>query len=268
MTLLGTDWAETYGRMLSWQTESLWRHELPVLASAPALVEAKTIVDVGAGNGAFGRRLASAFPEKRFLGVEPNAAIFAVGARSASPPNYRYVLGGFESVTGVHDLLFARLVVMYLPDRDALYAWARRHARTAIVVNGADMASTAEPEMPLVAAALEEGFRNRTEVLATTHVGDRDLDAMQDEWAAAGFLPWGSATVAAELHDPEDVRLHHHVIRLVLAGLNPDALTRDLLNELYLWSIDPEARATVGIAYHCVLNPLLAGNDIGEATVA
>jgi hypothetical protein len=256
--------------MLSWQTESLWRHELPVLASAPAFVAAQTIVDIGAGNGAFGRRLASSYPDKRFLGVEPNASIFAVGARSASPPNYRYVHGGFESVSGVHDLLFARLVVMYLPDRQALYEWARRHVRAAIVVNGADAATRTEPAMPLFEAALEEGFRSRREELATTHAGDRDLDDMQAEWAAAGFLPSGSATVVANLHDPDELRLHHHVARLLVAGVNPGALTRELLDELYLWSVDPEARATLAIAYHSVHNPLLAGLGVAvhEASVA
>jgi hypothetical protein len=254
--------------MLSWQTELCWRFELPVLASAPAFLAAETIIDLGAGNGAFGRRLARAYPEKRFLGLEPNDAIYAVGAQSASPPNYRYVHGGYESVAEVHDLLFARLVIMYLRDRSALYAWAQRHVRAAIVVNSDDALCAAEPALPLVDAAVAEGQRRGADELATTHVGDRDLDDMQDEWAAAGFVPAASTTVVIDVRDADDRRLYHHLTRLVVAGLNPGAVTRALLDEVYLWSVDPNARAVSGLAYHSVLNPRLAGDEVGGTSLA
>lgn len=265
---MAVGWAETYCRQLSWQTEVLWRHELPVIASAPAFVAARTVLDLGAGNGAFGRRLAQAFPGKRFVGIEPNTAVHAVGARTPSPPNYRYVNSRYETVDGVHDVVFARLVVMYLPDRDAFYAWARRHARAAIVVNSEDAATSSAPAMPLVDAALREGFRARADELATTLVGDRDLQGMQHEWAAAGFLPAGSASIVADLRDPDDLRLLHHVGRNVVAAANPDAVTRELVDELYRWSTDPAARATIGMTYHCVLNPQLAGDELGRAPAA
>jgi hypothetical protein len=243
----------------------LWRHEHPFIAAIPAFAAAETVVDLGAGNGAFGRRLAGAHPEKRFLGVEPNAEVFAAGARLASPPNYRYVLGGWDTVEGVHDLLFARLVVMYLPDRSAFYAWARQHFRTAIVVNNDDAATVSVPPTPVADAAIEEGFHKSGGTMGTTLVGDHDLGAMQAEWAAAGFLPAGSATVLANLSGP-DLRLAHHVTLLVVANLNPGALTRPLLDEMYHWSLDPEARSTVGFTYHSVFNPLLADHEVGRAS--
>ena len=261
------DWAATYSRQLTLQTEMLWRHEHPFIASIPAFAAAETVVDFGAGNGAFGRRLAGAHPEKRFLGVEPNAEVFAVGARLASPPNYRYVLGGWDAVAGVHDLLFARLVVMYLPDRKAFYAWARQHFRMAIVVNNDDAATVAVPPTPIADAAIEDGFRKSGGTMGTTLVGDHDLGAMQAEWAAAGFVPAGSATFVANLSGP-DLRFAHHVSRLVLANINPDALTRPLLDEMFYWSLDPEAVSTVGFAYHSVFNPLLADHEVSGAPAA
>ncbi len=262
---MATGWAETYSRQLTLQAEMLWRHEHPFMASIPAFAAAGTVVDFGAGNGAFGRRLAGAHPEKRFLGVEPNAEVFAVGARLASPSNYRYVHGGQDAVEGVHDLLFARLMVMYLPDRKAFYAWARQHFRTALVVNNDDAATVSVPSTPIADAAIEEGFRKSADTMGTTLVGDHDLGAMQAEWAAAGFLPAGSETLLVNLSGP-DLRLAHHVTRLVVANLNPEALTRPLLDEMYYWSLDPEARSTAGFAYHCVFNPLLADDELGGAS--
>jgi hypothetical protein len=264
---MATDWAEVYCRQISLMIELLWHHELPIIASAPAFAVAETIVDVGAGDGSFGRRLAAAYPDKRFLGVEPDAAIHAVGARSAFPPNYRYVHAGYESVTGTHDLLVARLVVLYIRDRDALYAWAREHVRAAIVVNHEDSADAIEPALPLVTAAIEHGTRSRADELATTYVGDRDLAGMPAEWAAAGFLPSGSATLVADISEPDDRRIFHHVQRLSVTGINPEAVSRSLLDELYEWSVDPLARASIGLTYHSVLNPLLAGAELARGVV-
>lgn len=268
MTPTPTSFADAYCRMLSWQLELLWQHELPILASAPAFAAAETIVDLGAGPGHFGRRLAAAYPDKQFLGVEPDAAIYAVGARSPCPANYRFVNAGYESVTGTHDLLFARLVVMYLPDRDALYAWARKHVRAAIVANWDDAESSIEPALPLVTAAMEHGMRTRADELATTLVGDRNLSDMPAEWAAAGFVPTASATLVADVSEPEGLRIYHHAERMSVAATNPEALSRPLLDELYDWSLDPAARVKLGLAYHAMLNPALTSPGLAGTAVA
>jgi hypothetical protein len=266
--LVAADRTETYCRQLSLHVELLWAHELPLLASAPAFVAAETIVDLGAGNGAFGRRLAAAFPEKRFLGVEPDAAIHAVGSRSPFPPNYRYALGGYQSVTGTHDLLLARHVLMYIPDRAALYAWSREHVRDAIVVDWDDTATAIEPGLPLYQAAVEDVVQSRAHELATRYVGDRGLAGMLDEWAAAGFVPSGSATIVADASDAEGRRLYHHIMRLSLAGMNSEALTRPVVDELFEWSVDPTARAAVGETCHSLHNPVLASGEPAPAAVS
>jgi hypothetical protein len=267
MTPAATSRSETYCRQLALHCELLWRYELPILASAPAFDAARTIVDLGAGCGAFGRRLAVAYPDKRFLGVEPDAAIYAVGARSAFPTNYRYEQAGYEDVTGTYDLLFARHVVMYVPDREALYAWAREHVRAAIVANWDDSVNVLEPTLPLFFAALQHGMQSRADELATTHVGDRELAGMAAEWAAAGLVPTGSATIAADVSDPDQRRVYHHIMRLSLTAINPEALTRPLIDELYEWSVNPAAHATLGEKYHSILNPIPLAHREGALAI-
>ena len=254
MNAVSSVWAEAYCTMLTLQVEALWRHEQPILTSLPEFAAASTIVDLGAGNGAFGRRLAAEYPDKRFLGVEPDAAIYDVASRSVFPANYEYVHAGWESVAGEHDLLLARLVIMYVPDRKALYAWAREHVHAAIVVNAEDTAATMIPEPVLATVAIRDGIRTRADELASTHAGDRDLAAMPAEWTAAGFAPSGSWTVLADLSRPADRRIYHHMTRLIVQGVNPEALSLALLNELYECSIDPDGRLTIGLTYHAFRN--------------
>ena len=258
---MASDQTESYCRQLSLHAELLWRHELPVLESAPAFSAAETIVDVGAGNGAFGSRLAAAYPDKRFLAVEPDPAIHAIGARAAFPPNYRYVLGGYESVTGTYDLLLARHVLMFIGDRAALYAWSREHVRAAIVANWEDALFAVEPALPLNDAAIQVALERRAIERDTRYIGDRELTGMQAEWAAAGFVPAGCATIAVELSEPDDRRLYHHIMRLRVEGMRPELLSRPLLDELYRWSVDPAARATLGETYHSLHNSLLAAGE-------
>lgn len=264
---MATGLAETYCRQLTLHTELLWKHELPLLASSPAFAAAETIVDLGAGNGVFGRKLALAYPDKRFLAVEPDPAVHAIGSRSTSPPNYRYELGGYESVTGTHDLLFARHVILYLHERAAFYAWSREHVRAAIAANW-DFATTAvEPAVPLHDAAIDDALDRRADELATTYAEDGDPTGMLAEWVASGFLPTACARIVADVREPDDRRLTHHIMRLRVKGMNPAALSRPLIDELYRWSVDPGARAAIGLRYDSLLNPLLAGGEPGPSEV-
>lgn len=256
---MAIDPTEAYCQQLSLHTELLWQQELALLASAPAFAAAQTILDLGAGNGAFGRRLADAYPEKRFLGVEPDVAVHAVGSRSAFPPNYRFVLGGYESVTGTYDLLLARHIPMPSADREALHAWSREHVRAAIVADWEERVIA--PPLPRFTAAIDHALRSLPGELASRYAGDRELAGTLAEWAAAGFVASGSATIRADVSDPDGRRVYHHIMRLSVMGMNPEAMSRPLVDELYEWSVDPDARATIGETYHSVHNPALAGSE-------
>lgn len=245
---MAIDPTEAYCQQLSLHAELLWEHELPVIASAPGFAAAQAVLDLGAGNGAFGRRLAAAYPEKRFVGVEPDAAVHAVGARSAFPANYRYVLGGYESVNGTYDLLLARHIPMSSAARAALHAWSREHVRAVLTADWDEL--VLEPPLPLYTAAMEHALRSLPDDVATRYAGDRDRAGTTAEWAAAGFLPSASATVAADLSDADGRRMYHHIMRLSLIGMNPEAVSRPLVDELYEWSLDPDARATISETYH------------------
>jgi hypothetical protein len=259
--------AEAYCHQLSLHAEWIWQHELPVLAATPAFVAAETIVDIGAGNGAFGSRLAHAYPQKRFLGVEPDPAIHAVGSRSTFPPNYDFVLGGYESVTGTHDLLLARHVIWFVPDRAALYAWSREHVRAVLLINWVQ--DTVEPAMPRRDAAMQD-WKDRMERRPKElggHLPPGETPTILAEWAAAGFLPSGSRTMVVEPSHPDDHRLYHHVVRLQVESANPEALARPLLDELYEWSLDPSARVTFVQTCDSLLNPALAGTMRSPAVI-
>jgi hypothetical protein len=265
---LPTATAEAYCHQISWHNGWIWRHELPVIASTPVFAAATTVVDLGAGDGSFGRTIAQAYPQKRFIGVELDPAIYAVGARSTFPPNYDYVLGSHESVTGTHDLLLARNMIWYVSDRPALYAWSREHARAVLLINW--VRDTVEPPLPLRDAALQDWWdrmEHRPEELEA-HLPHDGASAIPAEWAAAGFLPGGSRTMVGEASDPDDHRLYHHVARLQVEGAKPEALTRPLLDELYEWSLDPSARVTFVQACDSLLNPALAGTMLAPGAVS
>lgn len=246
--------ARLYDRVLTLQAEAQWPADLDVLLRSPEWLVATTVLDLGAGNGAFGRRLATRFPMKSIVGLEPDTAVYELGARAASPPNYAYLHGGFDaSLDGYFDVLLARSVLMYMPDRASLAAWAGEHCAAALIMNNAPDTWTARPAVPLHAALVSE-TRWSTPADKLARARDRELVDTPRIFADAGFALAGSKLAVTELADPRGRLLAHHLLRASAELVDVGAITPDLLDEVFEWSHRDDACLTLRAMWYRLRN--------------
>lgn len=243
------DSARLYDRVLTLQTEAQWRADLDVLVRSPEWLGATTVLDLGAGNGAFGRRLATRFPTKSIVALEPDAALHALGSRAPSPPNYVYLHGGFEpGLEGFFDVLLARGVLMYMPDRRSLATWASEHCAAALIMNNAPDASSVSPALAHHAELAPNSWGHPDDQRAAAR--DRDLVDSPRVFADAGFVLAGSTTAITELWGYRGRVLAHHFLRAAGELVDPAAITVDVLDDLFEWSNQDDACLTLGATWY------------------
>lgn len=246
--------ARLFDRMITLQAEAQWGTDLGVLVRSPEWLTATTVLDLGAGSGAFGRRLAARFPMKSIVALEPDEELYAIGARTAGPPNYVYLNTGFEpGLEGFFDVMIARRVLMYMPERRSLARWAAGHCAAVLIMNNSSEASRATPDAPLHTAF--------TERLDWSHPADFAAEAREAElsdtpqvFAAAGFTLTGSTTTVTKMTGGRGRILAHHLLRSFVEIIDAAAITTDLLDELFEWSLCDDACLRLGATWYRFCN--------------
>lgn len=257
--------ARLFDRLITMQTEAQWHTDVGVLVRSPEWLTATTVLDLGAGNGAFGRRLAERFPMKSIVGLEPDEELYAIGARMVGPPNYVYLNAGFEpGLEGYFDVLLARRVLMYMPDRRPLATWAAEHCAAALIMNNASEASGVTPEAPLHYA-----FTHRPD---WTHPADYAAEEREPElvdtpqlFAAAGFTLTGSTTEVTKIAGSRGRLLGHHLLRSFAEIVDAGAISPDLLDELFGWSLRDDAYLRLGATWYRFCNTRVSWPSLAAA---
>jgi trans-aconitate methyltransferase len=260
------DSARLYDRVITLQAEAQWRADLDVLVRSPEWLTATTVLDLGAGTGSFGRRLATRFPTKSIVALEPDAALHELGSRTPAPPNYAYLHGGFEpSLEGFFDVLLARGVLMYLPDRRSLATWASNHCAAALIMNNAPDATSVRPALAhSEELLLRKSWTHSADQRAVAR--DRDLVDSPRVFADAGFVLAGSKTAITELSGYRGRALAHHFLRAAAESVDPAAITGELLDDLFEWSNRDDACLTMGATWYRFRNTRTAWRSLAAGS--
>ncbi len=168
-------WAIIYNDLLRYQAELSCDLEQLFFRSSSAWVEAKTILDFGAGNAYYSNLLAQRNPDKYFLCVEKNADLAKIDRQEITCNRVEVVTGSFEDIGSDKnfDFVFARHVLSYLSERDRLNfsSWVAKNISgrgTVLIIDADDDAFLTYPELPLLEGGnekfkeeLHEGGGNR-----------------------------------------------------------------------------------------------------------
>lgn len=243
---------DVYDQLLEYQAQASFGLERR-LFEFDDFERAGTIVDLGCGNASYAARLALTFPDKRIVGVEPDAGLLARAHRRALPTNLKLIEGSFDTVPSdvAVDVVIARLMTMYVRDLQALAASVAARARTVVVLDPADDLFHVRPALPLFNDTLVANI-DRIAGLG----GHRDVQAKTVQiWTAAGL----------ELADEQDVVVQssaHHMKPLMhlLMVLNAELvkgtpLDLALLDELHGWVFDEGSYLQYGLRARRFVRP-------------
>jgi ubiquinone/menaquinone biosynthesis C-methylase UbiE len=123
---------EIWDRMQRLQTDFCFAQELAVFQTMPAWTSARTVLDVGTGNGYYLGRLAEWFPDKRYVGIDYCEPLL-VRARHAPPPPAEVTLVDADveqfTASAPFDAVVMRLLLQHLDDPAAALARAAQLTR-------------------------------------------------------------------------------------------------------------------------------------------
>lgn len=114
---------------LKLQVDNTIERELPAILRM-GLKEAKTVLDLGTGNGYFLNQLAKKFPDKRFAGLEANEALVKTASEDATAFDLSNIAFHarrcpWTECKGKYDLILMRLALYCMSERMEVLKWAR-----------------------------------------------------------------------------------------------------------------------------------------------
>lgn len=109
------------------QVDAPWPREAECL-EYHGLKDARSVLDIGTGNGYFMCRLAERYPEKRFTGIEVSEELIAIAQKAAEErglANVSFVNAScpLPEITGSYDFALARLALYCAPKRKEIMSW-------------------------------------------------------------------------------------------------------------------------------------------------
>ncbi|MCW5696472.1 MAG: methyltransferase domain-containing protein [Bauldia sp.] len=153
--------AAIWDELLSLQAELFIPSELAFFLEAPELRNARSILDVGCGNGDYVANLCGYLPGTRFTGIDVSAELVAAAARRHDEPQLAFAHRDFFDYVPAgapHDAILFRFVVQHLRDFGAVL----RHAASCLAPGGSVVvievdrdASLAQPAMPRFDAMID-----------------------------------------------------------------------------------------------------------------
>jgi SAM-dependent methyltransferase len=113
---------------------------------------ARTVLDVGTGNGYYLRRIAALFPEKSYCGIDTSRELVEIAAaEAAGTPNLEFRCHDVADEPGRYDFAIMRLLLQHLSDPQTMLeqvGLATAPGGAALVIDCWDAARTFAPDVP------------------------------------------------------------------------------------------------------------------------
>ena len=108
--------AKAWDELLRLQTETFLPSELEFYFSNSSWAQARSVLDVGCGNGCYLSQLQPFFPRKSYLGIDVSAELIAIAATNASDTGIAFEQADFFSFRADEpfDAVLMRLIVQHL----------------------------------------------------------------------------------------------------------------------------------------------------------
>lgn len=111
---------EIWDRMQRLQTDFAIAQELTFYYTSSQWHGAKTVLDLGVGNGYYLRKIAARFPNKIYHGVDISAELIAIAERETGGGNLSFSHRNLFEVTESYDFILMRLLLQHLDDIQAV----------------------------------------------------------------------------------------------------------------------------------------------------
>lgn len=259
---------DRWDEVLKLQVDLFSPSEVAFLSRFQPWLTAKSVLDVGCGNGDFVALLSAGFPAKRYAAIDLSSGLIAQAVSSHRGDNLAFSVGDYFTFTleseQRFDLILMRFIVQHLPDFQAILARADEllSPRGKLLIIEPDLSSSRNiPATPAFETLIRTFEQARND-------GGLMRKRLQDPIALlADTRGWRLATnevVQMRFAEPIELKRVHLLYRRWTemfedAGLFPFQFAA-VNRELDEWTAAPRAHSEIGLRAIC-LERTLDGSD-------
>ena len=140
-----------WDQMQRLQTDFTIAQELSFYYASPQWHEARTVVDIGTGNGYYLKRIAARFPNKRYTGIDTSAELIGIANRETCNNDVSFEESHLFDHAGTYDFVLMRLLLQHLDDIPTALDHVSRLTRpggTALIIDANDPVRFFYPMLP------------------------------------------------------------------------------------------------------------------------
>lgn len=145
------DLAEMWDAIQRYQVDFAIHQELTAYFTSREWERARTVMDLGTGNGHYLMKIARSFPDKQYHGTDKSSELIAIAKKKGSAHGIRFSSGDLFDAVGSYDFIIMRLLLQHLSDIDALLdkaASITNPGGSAFVMDAHDPLRMYRPEVP------------------------------------------------------------------------------------------------------------------------
>jgi SAM-dependent methyltransferase len=142
---------EIWDQMQRLQTDFAIGQELGFYYTSAEWQSARTVLDVGCGNGYYLGKIAGRFPEKSYHGIDLSAELVAVAKAESGGRNVSFSCRELYELTESFDFVLMRLLLQHLDDVPAFLdevAMVTKPGKSALIIDAHDPARFFYPDLP------------------------------------------------------------------------------------------------------------------------
>lgn len=139
-----------WDRMQRLQTDFAFAQELTFYYTSVQWHDARTVLDVGTGNGYYLKLLAARFPNKRYIGIDTSPELIDIANRETCT-DVSFDAGDILGHSGTYDFVLMRLLLQHLEDIPTTLdhvAQLTRPGGSALIVDAHDPVRRFHPALP------------------------------------------------------------------------------------------------------------------------
>jgi ubiquinone/menaquinone biosynthesis C-methylase UbiE len=140
-----------WDQMQRLQTDFAIAQELSFYYTSPQWHEARTVLDIGTGNGYYLKRIAARFPNKSYTGIDLSPELVGIANREICTNNISFENSNLFDHTDTYDFVLMRLLLQHLEDIPAALDHVSQLTRpggTALITDANDAVRFFYPKLP------------------------------------------------------------------------------------------------------------------------
>ena len=140
-----------WDQMQRLQTDFCIAQELSFYHTSPQWNSARTVLDIGTGNGYYLGKIAARFPDKVYHGADSSAELITIAEREAARENVSFSRRSLFEITETYDLVLMRLLLQHVDDVQAVLEHVARLTNpggSAFIIDAHDPWRYFHPDLP------------------------------------------------------------------------------------------------------------------------